>query len=141
MGQEILYCSKCQTQLRSADFEKEKAYRLHNSVFCYKCARESVHSLPPETIKQLLGQIARQEEAAEKKNSSTSRILRVVEIRPSKTISQRRTVGSRAPAPGPAAWIALGALSVVTLLVWVIASGGSEPKTAPRPPAAPVAVP
>ncbi|HLY75904.1 MAG TPA: LamG domain-containing protein [Planctomycetota bacterium] len=140
MGQEILYCSKCQTQLRSADFEKEKAYRLHNSVFCYKCARESVHSLPPETIKQLLGQIARQEETAEKKNSSTSRILRVVEIRSSKAGTQRRAAGAGAPPPGPVAWIALGGLSAVTLLVWVIASGSSEPKTPSRAPSSPAAI-
>lgn len=137
MGQEILYCSKCQTQLRSADFDKQKAYRLHNSVFCLKCARDSVHALPPATIQQLLGQIARQEESAEKRNSSTSRILRAVEIRPAKPLSPRI-------APGPGSWgaaglITLGILAGLALLAALIVSGSSEPKIAHRGAASPVA--
>jgi hypothetical protein len=140
MGQEILYCSKCQTQLRSADFEKEKAYRLHNSVFCTKCARESVRSLPPETIHQLIGQISRQEEAG-KKQSSTSRILRVVEIRPGKSLPPRRAAGAGAASSGAAVWIILGALAAVTALAVVLVSGPSEPKSASKAPAAPLAVP
>ncbi|HVR82976.1 MAG TPA: LamG domain-containing protein [Planctomycetota bacterium] len=140
MGQEILYCSKCQTQLRSADFENEKAYRLHNSVYCYKCARENVHSLPKETIHQLLGQIARQEVAAEKKNSSTSRILHVVEIRPGKSLPLRKAAGAGSGTPGSAVWITLGGLAAVGVLVALIVSGSSEPKSAPRVPPPPVAV-
>ena len=140
MGQEILYCSKCQTQLRSADFEKEKAYRLHNSVFCHKCARESVRSLPPETIQQLIGQIARQEGAAEKKNSSTSRILRVVEIRPAKALPLRRAAGTEAPPLGPAGWIIVGILVAGAVFAGVFVSGSSEPKSASRVAPPPITV-
>jgi hypothetical protein len=137
MGQEILYCSKCQTQLRSADFDHQKAYRLHNSVFCLKCARDSVHALPPETIQQLIAQIAQQEGAAEKKNSSTSRILRVAEIRPGKSTPVRRAAGPAGM--GTAGWITLGVLAMAAMLVAVVVSGPSEPRSTPRVPSSPVA--
>jgi hypothetical protein len=137
MGQEILYCSKCQTQLRSADFDKQKAYRLHQSVYCLKCARDSVHALPPETIQQLIAQIAQQEGTAEKKNSSTSRILRVAEIRPGKSVPHRGAAGPLSP--GPAGWITVGLLAAAALLVAVFASGSQEPKSPPRAAPSPVA--
>src|SRR5579862_3018200 len=117
MGQEILYCSKCQVQLRSADFEKERAYRLNGAVSCYKCARELIHSLPPQTIKQLIGEIASKEvESAERKKYSTSRILRVAEIKPVKSPALRAARDSSSPG-------ASGGL-ITALVVGLVALGG-----------------
>jgi hypothetical protein len=141
MGQEILYCSKCQVQLRSADFEKQKAYRLHNSVYCAKCARESIHSLPPETVKKLIEEIARQEGAAEKKNSSTSRILRVAEIRPGKPMTSRRTPDGGSKTPGSSGWMVTGVLLGLAGLVGAVFISGSNPKGTPRVPSSPAGAP
>src|ERR1043165_8851564 len=48
MGQEILYCSSCQNQLRSAEFEKGKAFRVGAEAICAKCAPEALKTLPSE---------------------------------------------------------------------------------------------
>jgi hypothetical protein len=36
-GQEIVYCSTCSTQVRGQDFEKGKAFRVKDQVFCATC--------------------------------------------------------------------------------------------------------
>src|SRR5262245_18798637 len=54
MGHEILYCSRCRTQLRSTDFEKELAYYLEGRAYCETCARDLVHRLPEERINEIL---------------------------------------------------------------------------------------
>lgn len=141
MGQEIFYCSKCQVQLRSADFEKEKAYRLNGAVSCSKCARDLVHSLPPETIKQLIGEIAAKEEkSAEQKKYSTSRILKVVESRPVKFPAPRSSLNA-APSGtsgGLVTAIVLGLVLLGGIALWM----GSGPGPAPaRPIASPSAPP
>jgi len=54
VGQEIFYCSGCQTQLRSSDFEKGKAYKLLGlDAICAKCAPEAMKTLPPEKLAAL----------------------------------------------------------------------------------------
>ena len=54
MGQEIFYCSGCQTQLRSSDFEKGKAYKLLGlDALCSKCVPEAMKTLPPEKLAAL----------------------------------------------------------------------------------------
>jgi hypothetical protein len=47
MGQEILYCSKCQARLLGADFEKGLAFRIANQTVCRACAQMMVDTLPP----------------------------------------------------------------------------------------------
>jgi hypothetical protein len=54
MGHEILYCTRCRTQLRSTDFEKELAYYLEGRAYCETCARDLVHTLPEERINDIL---------------------------------------------------------------------------------------
>jgi hypothetical protein len=51
MGQAILYCCRCQTQLRSQDFEKGKAFRLDDKVCCLNCTPEVMKSLPKAAAK------------------------------------------------------------------------------------------
>src|SRR5262245_51036245 len=47
MGHEILYCSRCQVQLRGADFEKGRAFRAGALSFCRACApAEAVAAVP-----------------------------------------------------------------------------------------------
>lgn len=48
MGQEILYCSRCQTRLMGNDLERGTAIRVGNTVACKDCAPEVLLALPPE---------------------------------------------------------------------------------------------
>ena len=40
MGQEILYCYKCQTKIVGADFSGGKAFQVGNHVSCSSCAAD-----------------------------------------------------------------------------------------------------
>jgi hypothetical protein len=54
VGQEIFYCSGCQTQLRSVDFEKGRAYKLLGlDAICAKCVPDALKALPPEKLQAL----------------------------------------------------------------------------------------
>ena len=46
MGQEILYCFKCQTRLLGSDFEKGLAFRVNSQAACPQCVRELLSHLP-----------------------------------------------------------------------------------------------
>src|SRR5215831_6022654 len=51
MGQEILYCCICQSQLRSANFEKGTAFHLDGKPYCKRC-------VPADRLKALLQETA-----------------------------------------------------------------------------------
>lgn len=53
MGQEIFYCSVCQSQLRSSDFEKAKAYKLDLDAVCASCAPAALKTFPEHKREQL----------------------------------------------------------------------------------------
>jgi hypothetical protein len=61
MGQAILYCFSCSTQLRDAHFEQGKAYRIDAWVCCAACAPEAIRSLPPDRVRLLMDLIAAKE--------------------------------------------------------------------------------
>lgn len=46
MGQEILYCFKCQTRLLGSDFDKGLAFRVNSQAACPQCVRELLAHLP-----------------------------------------------------------------------------------------------
>jgi hypothetical protein len=50
-GQEIVYCSSCSTQVRGTDFEKGRAFKIKDQVFCEGCrpkvSLECAGSPPP----------------------------------------------------------------------------------------------
>src|SRR5262249_54002560 len=58
MGQAILYCFKCSTQLREAQFEKGKAFRVDGWVTCADCAPELAKTLPKDRVPLLKDMIA-----------------------------------------------------------------------------------
>lgn len=123
MGQAILYCFRCSTQLREVHFEQRKAYRIDSWVCCAACAPEAVKTLPPEQAQALLKALA----GPEKKPPSVPAV-------------PRRESTPRIPtAPADSAksnrWIlaAAAAVVVVGLLLLFVFSG----KSAPEPPVAP----
>src|ERR1051325_965331 len=64
MGQAILYCFKCSTQLREAHFEKGKAFRVDAWVTCSDCAPELAKTLPPNRVQVLLDLMAGKDKKA-----------------------------------------------------------------------------
>ncbi len=46
MGHEIVYCSRCQTRLMSADFDRGRAQRINHSVVCTDCLVPSEIAAP-----------------------------------------------------------------------------------------------
>lgn len=76
MGQEIFYCSGCQNQLRSSDFEKGKGYKLLGlEAICAKCAPEALKTLPPDKLQALRNAMAGPPDVpASSPKSGTSRV-------------------------------------------------------------------
>jgi hypothetical protein len=71
MGQEILYCYKCQTRLLGSEFEKGKAFKVGGKASCADCVKELIASIPEAPIE------------VDRKISSSSRI-RAIPPDPSK---------------------------------------------------------
>jgi hypothetical protein len=57
MGQEILYCAICQTQIRSVDLAHGQAFELENKTFCLKCGPEMLGTLPKARVKEIFKDI------------------------------------------------------------------------------------
>ena len=106
MGQAILYCFKCSTQLREAQFEQRKAFRVEAWVCCAACVPEALKSLPPDRAQALQKQIS----ASTEKNPIP-----------------KRDSNSRTPlAPPPAAPGGGGATK------WILIAVAAVPGSSPR---------
>ena len=127
MGQAISYCVRCSTQLRDADFEKGKAFRIDATVCCAACAPEAVRS----------GQIRIPAKEAPKKAPPSERTPR-----PRMSGSQNAIV---TPPPSRRGLLigaaGLGAAAVIVVVLLLSLGGGGktpapEPAPAPTPPKA-----
>ncbi len=136
MGQAIVYCSNCSAQLRGADFEARKAFKVEDLTFCAKCCREilghepDVASAPPASTKFKLPPAP----AGSRPSHQTSRIS----VPPPPPPAPVQSSGSMP--------VILGAVGVgvVAILIALAASSGSDrpASTPPRPTPPPqVAVP
>jgi hypothetical protein len=141
MGQEIVYCFKCASRLLGSDFDKGKAFRVAGKSICLACAKEQIHSLPPEEAQALKDVLA---EAQAKRSSSVSLPSIKTPIpfpavqRPQLHEESSRKMKALPPAPKPksnATAVALGAGILAVLLVVVIAAATSGGKPPPRQPA------
>lgn len=130
MGQEYLYCSRCQTRLSGADFEKGSAARISNYVYCTKC-------LTPEE-KDLLTRISKPAPA----HTSSTRKQPAVKIKAgSSTMMPRVPGGGGEPKKLKPAILwgsVVGGVLVIIVLVAVLMSGKKEAPP-PLPPEAPPA--
>lgn len=140
MGQAIIYCYRCSTQLREAQFAQGKAFRLDSRGCCADCAPEALRTLPPESVKVLLAQLAAAQQIQKQAASSSSR----------PNTSRRQVPEAPAPAaarPASSApiWIVAGvavvAIAVVAGIALSAGPGAAAPAatsnpTAPSPPAA-----
>src|SRR6185503_15204793 len=128
MGQEILYCFKCQTRLLGSDFDKGRAFRVNAQAACPVCVRELLAHLPdPDAELERL----KQSHLPKPSGSST----KIPAVRPdSARLAVTRPAGTEPPPPPTSRTpllIAAGvvALAVVALLAMVFS--GSKEKPAP----------
>jgi hypothetical protein len=137
MGQAILYCYRCSTQLRETHFEQGKAFRLDSRVCCADCAPEALRTLPPDRVKDLLVQLsAPPQKTAPSSSHGSSRTMGAA--------TPRRGVpeipAARSPQPAiPPVWIAAGVavLLIVVAIAVLLNSGPSTPVLTPTPPPLP----
>lgn len=143
MGQEILYCAKCQSQLRSAQFEKRTALRFEGQAWCLACAEASIPTLPPDAAVRLGREIELLKNPTAPKPvslGSSSRLSTVPPPRPAASASKNRVWGVAA--------VGL-ALAVILGLMIGLRSGGartelsqtSTPPSEAPPPRPPVEAP
>src|ERR1700690_1024757 len=50
MGQAIVYCSACSTQVRGSDFEKGLAFKVRDQTFCAPCGRGLGGAVPGKPL-------------------------------------------------------------------------------------------
>jgi hypothetical protein len=121
MGQEIVYCSRCQKQLRGRDFEKGAAYRLDALTCCQACAPEVMKSLPAASMQEMLRQIHAPQNAPPTVESR-SRLPSL-----SSSSSARVSAAAHAGSGSPVGLIVAGVVVAVIVLVLVL-SVASSPK-------------
>ncbi len=127
MGQEIVYCAKCQRMLRGSDFEKGAAFRVDSQAYCRACAP----TLTPDPVPPP----SRPPGTATPKRG-TSRIP--LAAPPSKP-TQRHAAGPRRT--NPLVWIGVAAGILLLLVHIAVAASGGRPAPAPRASAEPARPP
>jgi hypothetical protein len=118
MGQEIFYCFNCQTQLRTADFERGSAFRIESRVVCTKCSKSALELLPPEKVQALLQAAATTPETRRIQSAAPSR---------SSTTAIPQIRNPRSPGMEPSTLgLVLGGVGIIgaALLVLLSAAGG-----------------
>jgi hypothetical protein len=125
VGREILYCGVCHGQVRGADFDNEKALRIGADVYCPKCAKGKLASLPPEEAQEILRQNRKPEPA---RPSSTPALAL-------DKLPRRSTPGGT---PGSSRLLIILSLLAVAILVGVVLamskSSPVEEVSRPAPP-------
>lgn len=130
MGQEIVYCFKCQQRIVTADYGKGLAYQLENRSCCSRCAVDVLETLPPDAREELLDLM---KAAQQRKQSKTSGALKA--IKPGSASGSTRKIPVQAPPKSPAVLIGgLAAAGVVVLLLIVALMTKSSPPPPPPPP-------
>lgn len=121
MGHEILYCAGCQTQLRSADFEKAKAFRIDSHAYCKKCVPEDRLNSVPESPPPA---------ASSKERGNTSRIP-LASVRRSPL--EGDPAGGSPPIPRGAALGIAAVVGVGVVALFLLSRGGTPPPAAEGP--------
>jgi hypothetical protein len=144
MGQEILYCFRCQTRIVGADFAKGAAYQVGNNVSCSKCAKELLNTLPPKDRENLIAQMFKATQ--ERKSGSTSMSLQALGAPLSSSSTRMKTAAPNPPSErrksGDTArrlwsqqsrhsmrFAGLGVLLLAVVLLVMLSSGGKQAPT------------
>lgn len=137
MGQEVVYCFKCQNRITSTDFAKGQAYQVENNFCCSACAVTVLETLPPKAKEQLLAKMFRATHERQSTSSPTLPSASSTGRIPHATPRPMKVAESASPAP-----LILGIVGaiVAVILAVIFLSSGSTPAPAP-PPVTPKATP
>jgi hypothetical protein len=149
MGQAILYCYRCSTQLRDAQFEAGKAYRVDSWAICAPCAPEALKTLPPETVQKLQDLLSgKTKKPAAVANRKTGYGLPSVreplrESSRAMSVTGSSTVTSSVPKPPRNPWVFVGIVGgiILLLVIVMISQGGKKDVRDPDPGPSPGAGP
>jgi hypothetical protein len=138
VGQEIVYCFKCQERILATDYAKGRAFQLENNSCCSGCAVLVLDTLSPKAKEQLLAKMFKATQEHQARSASS--------VKPaggtSSSDGTRRIPTLPAPRPGsrptPVAplVLGLGAVGVVVVALLVLRSAPAEsppPETPKRP--------
>lgn len=135
MGQEIVYCFKCQTRLVGSDFEKGRAFRAGARVACQICAREILSPEEIERARDAARPLRHVPEAAARPGSSSR--LRPALARAARPDGRRTSAALWVGAGGALALLAVAAALSTSRGPARAAPPPSAPSPAPSPPAPP----
>src|SRR5579862_3600570 len=135
MGQAILYCVRCSTQLRDSHFEQGKAYRIDNFAVCAACGPEAAKALPPESVPKLFDAIAGRDKKpagpSQRKSGAALPVLRE-SSRTIHPLTSSPTATPSVPRKPMNPWILVGIVGAVILLLIVVVLASRS--SAPTPP-------
>jgi hypothetical protein len=135
MGQEIVYCFKCQKRIHGNDYAKGLAYQVENNFCCSSCAVVVLETLPPKAKEQLLAKMFKSTQDRQSAASSSAK----TSANPAPASSTGRiphaTPRPMKVAPPSSSGLMMagivGAIVAVILVVIFVSSGGSAPPPAP----------
>lgn len=136
MGQEVVYCFKCQKRIHGSDYAKGLAYQVENNFCCSSCAVTVLETLPPKAKEALLAKMFK---ATQDRQSSSSAAMKASGT--SLSASSTGRIPHATPRPMKVAEESsatplivgiLGAIVAVVLVV-VFVSSGSTPPPVPAP--------
>jgi hypothetical protein len=140
VGQEIVYCFKCQKRIVGTDYAKGLAFQLENNSCCSGCAVQVLDTLPPKAKEQLLSKMFKATQEHQSTNPTSSK----GKSGPGREQATRRfqapansPSSTHIPAIAPASkllpvYLGGGALAVAVLvLIVALNSGGASPPPAP----------
>jgi hypothetical protein len=130
MGQEIAYCARCGCQLRSADFEKHKAFRFELQSYCKTCAPDAVKTLSPGTMEAILKQREAPKEPSQARPPKSSQDVDHGLTPPDRHLSNREPHDQRFLAA-----LGVSVLAGAAFLGLLLAGGGGGPEKATSKPA------
>jgi hypothetical protein len=129
MGQEIVYCHKCQTRLLGSDFDKGKAFKIGGQSTCGDCAKVLLASMPEVGTESERG----------RRSHSTTRMVAPSPDSSSKFKAANRSAAPPAPASPPSktpliVGLVIGGTVLLLLIAMAMSSGTSTPRTESAPP-------
>jgi hypothetical protein len=126
MGQEIVYCFKCQNRLLGSDFERGKAFRVDSQAACPDCVRSLLAHLPDPDAE--LERLKRIQVPRSSGVSSSSTKLSAIRAGQLESTARMQVPPARAEAPKSKLplYLAAGGGVVLLLVLLVMMSSGTK---------------